>query len=122
MTDLEPVAPAQPVMPAWEYAPAPESKDIVRLEDRYGLFIGERCDPAVGLVGDLEREPGHRSGLEREQEPLRGVVDPVDRRVVVGRWGQAALDHVDDDQRVLIPEREVSEDRGGRPSGGHRRP
>jgi aldehyde dehydrogenase (NAD+) len=25
---------------AWEYAPAPESKDIVRLEDRYGLFIG----------------------------------------------------------------------------------
>jgi aldehyde dehydrogenase (NAD+) len=25
---------------AWEYAPAPESKDIVRLRDRYGLFIG----------------------------------------------------------------------------------
>ena len=40
MTDLEPVAPAQPVMPAWEYAAAPESKDIVRLQDRYGLFIG----------------------------------------------------------------------------------
>jgi hypothetical protein len=34
MTYLEPV-PAQPVMPAWEYAPAPESKDIVRLQDRY---------------------------------------------------------------------------------------
>jgi aldehyde dehydrogenase (NAD+) len=40
MSDLERVAPAQPVMPAWEYAPAPESKDIVRLQDRYGLFIG----------------------------------------------------------------------------------
>ena len=25
---------------AWEYAPAPESKDHVRLEERYGLFIG----------------------------------------------------------------------------------
>ena len=36
MTDVEPVAAAQPVMPAWEYAPAPESKDIVRLQDSYG--------------------------------------------------------------------------------------
>ena len=26
--------------PVWEYATAPESTDIVRLEDRYGLFIG----------------------------------------------------------------------------------
>ena len=24
----------------WEYAPAPESTDVVRIEDRYGLFIG----------------------------------------------------------------------------------
>jgi aldehyde dehydrogenase (NAD+) len=29
-----------PAMPAWEYAPAPEAKDIVRLQDRYGLFVG----------------------------------------------------------------------------------
>src|SRR5204863_9045404 len=49
MSDLEPVAPAQPVMPAWEYAPAPESKDIVRLQDRYGLFIGgEFVEPKSG--------------------------------------------------------------------------
>jgi aldehyde dehydrogenase (NAD+) len=49
MTDLEPVAPAQPVMPAWEYSPAPESKDIVRLQDRYGLFIGgEFVEPKSG--------------------------------------------------------------------------
>jgi aldehyde dehydrogenase (NAD+) len=26
----------------WEYAPAPESRDIVKLQDRYGLFIGGR--------------------------------------------------------------------------------
>ena len=25
---------------AWEYAPAPESRDIVSFEERYGLFIG----------------------------------------------------------------------------------
>jgi aldehyde dehydrogenase (NAD+) len=30
-----------PAVPAdWTYAPAPESKDVVRLRDRYGLFVG----------------------------------------------------------------------------------
>jgi aldehyde dehydrogenase (NAD+) len=33
----------------WEYAPAPESRDIVRLEDRYGLFVGgEFVEPKSG--------------------------------------------------------------------------
>src|SRR5438552_18850043 len=49
MSDLEPAAAAQPLMPAWEYAPAPESRDIVRLQDRYGLFIeGEFVEPKSG--------------------------------------------------------------------------
>ena len=26
----------------WEYAPAPEARDIVTLKERYGLFIGGR--------------------------------------------------------------------------------
>ncbi|HEV8267229.1 MAG TPA: aldehyde dehydrogenase family protein, partial [Thermoanaerobaculia bacterium] len=30
---------------AWEYSPAPESRDHVRLEDRYGLFIGGKFVP-----------------------------------------------------------------------------
>ncbi|MDP9302844.1 MAG: aldehyde dehydrogenase family protein, partial [Actinomycetota bacterium] len=48
MSDLEP-APAQPLMPAWAYAAAPESRDIVRLQDRYGLFIGgEFVEPKSG--------------------------------------------------------------------------
>ena len=35
--------------PVWEYAGAPESTDIVRLEDRYGLFVGgEFVDPKSG--------------------------------------------------------------------------
>jgi aldehyde dehydrogenase (NAD+) len=35
--------------PPWEYASAPESTDIVRLEDRYGLFIGgEFVEPKSG--------------------------------------------------------------------------
>ncbi len=31
----------------WEYAPAPESRDVVRLKERYGLFIGGREVQAV---------------------------------------------------------------------------
>jgi len=35
--------------PAWEYAEAPESRDIVRIEDRYGLFVGgEFVEPRSG--------------------------------------------------------------------------
>src|SRR2546425_10526011 len=49
MSDLDPATAAQPLMPAWEYAPAPESRDIVRLQDRYGLFIGgEFVEPMSG--------------------------------------------------------------------------
>src|SRR5712692_8438108 len=33
----------------WEYAPAPESRDIVRIEERYGLFIeGRFVEPISG--------------------------------------------------------------------------
>ncbi|MFL5647026.1 MAG: aldehyde dehydrogenase family protein, partial [Chloroflexota bacterium] len=31
----------------WEYAPAPESRDIVTIQERYGLFIGGRFVPAT---------------------------------------------------------------------------
>ncbi len=42
-TDIERSGDAAPVTaPAWEYAPAPESRDVVTLRDRYGLFIGGR--------------------------------------------------------------------------------
>jgi aldehyde dehydrogenase (NAD+) len=33
----------------WEYAPAPEARDIVQIHDRYGLFIGgEEVEPRSG--------------------------------------------------------------------------
>jgi aldehyde dehydrogenase (NAD+) len=40
MPDLEHRQDRSPVPSAFDYAPAPESRDIVRLEERYGLFIG----------------------------------------------------------------------------------
>jgi len=35
----------------WEYAPAPESRDVVTIKDRYGLFIdGAFVDPVDGAA------------------------------------------------------------------------
>ena len=49
MSELERAAEAATVARAWDYAPAPESKDIVRFQDRYGLFIGgEFVEPRSG--------------------------------------------------------------------------
>ncbi len=49
MTELDTTREGTPAVPAWEYADAPESKDIVRLQDRYGLFIGgEFVEPKSG--------------------------------------------------------------------------
>ncbi len=48
MTELD-TTPEQTPAPSWEYAEAPESKDVVRLQDRYGLFIGgEFVEPKSG--------------------------------------------------------------------------
>ncbi len=40
---------AAPIPAGWTYAPAPESRDIVTLEERYGLFVGgELVEPLSG--------------------------------------------------------------------------
>jgi aldehyde dehydrogenase (NAD+) len=45
----EAMEPAGSRVPVWEYASAPESTDIVHLEDRYGLFVGgEFVEPKSG--------------------------------------------------------------------------
>ncbi len=49
MTEIEKRQDRSPVPSAFEYAPAPESREIVTLEDRYGLFIGgEWVEPKSG--------------------------------------------------------------------------
>jgi aldehyde dehydrogenase (NAD+) len=42
LTDVEKRASAAPAPAGWDYAPAPESRDIVAIRDRYGLFVGGR--------------------------------------------------------------------------------
>src|SRR5262245_22991065 len=51
MTDIEskPSGGLAPMPAEWTYAPAPESRDIVSLQDSYGLFVGgEWVEPAGG--------------------------------------------------------------------------
>jgi len=48
--DLRPRHPATPAAPpSWEYAPAPESRDVVSIKPRYDLFVGgEFVEPKSG--------------------------------------------------------------------------
>jgi aldehyde dehydrogenase (NAD+) len=49
LTDLERRQDRAPVPSGWDYAPAPEARDIVTLEERYGLYIGgEFVQPRSG--------------------------------------------------------------------------
>jgi aldehyde dehydrogenase (NAD+) len=72
-----------PVPSAFEYASAPESREIVRLEERYGLFVGgEWVEPRSGEF--------HPSVSPATEEPLAEVA--YAGREDVGRAVSAARD------------------------------
>jgi aldehyde dehydrogenase (NAD+) len=49
MSELERTRDRAPVPSSWDYAPAPEARDLVTLEQRYGLYIGgELVEPRSG--------------------------------------------------------------------------
>ena len=49
MSELEQRKDRSPIPSAWEYATAPESREIVKIDDRYGVFIGgEFLEPRSG--------------------------------------------------------------------------
>jgi aldehyde dehydrogenase (NAD+) len=49
MAQVEKRTVSAPAPLAWEYAPAPEARDIVQIRERYGLFIGgEEVEPRSG--------------------------------------------------------------------------
>ena len=82
MTDVEKRQARSPVPSAFDYAPAPESREIVRLEERYGLFIGgELVEPRSG-----EYQPTVNPATE---EPLAEVAyagpEDVDLAVTTAR-------------------------------------
>src|SRR5882762_6957579 len=67
---------------AWDYAPAPEARDIAKIQDRYGLFIGGKF---------VEPESGERYTTidPAREEPLSEVAQAgkadVDRAVRAAR-------------------------------------
>ena len=97
------IAPASPARPIaswglgdgqaipWEYAPAPESRDLVKLKDRYGLFIGGREVAASDGAYFTSVDPATELPLA---EVARGTAADMDRAVRAARgafrrrWGR----------------------------------
>ncbi|HEV3407938.1 MAG TPA: aldehyde dehydrogenase family protein [Gaiellaceae bacterium] len=66
MTEIERKQYRSPVPSAFEYAPAPEARDIVSLDERYGLFIG-------GEFVEARSGEYHASVSPASEEPLAEV-------------------------------------------------
>ena len=76
MTELDRKQDRAPVPKEWTYAPAPESRDIVTLRERYGLFIGgEWIEPAetYETIAPRDEETLATVGQATEQEVDRAV-------------------------------------------------
>src|SRR5215216_2955360 len=76
MTELERRTEGSLVPAEWTYAPAPESREIVRLEERYGLFVGgEWVAPRAGE---------HFATISpRDEEPLAEVAQAGEEDVAL---------------------------------------
>ena len=74
MGELERKHAAVPALTEWDYAPAPEARDIVKLEKRYGLFIGGE------LVNPKSKE-WFTSSSPATEEPLAEVAQANEKDV-----------------------------------------
>jgi aldehyde dehydrogenase (NAD+) len=80
LTEIQPRKSATPAPTIWDYAPAPESRDIVSLRESYGHFIdGEWIEPTET----------YETIAPRDEETLATVgqatVEDVDRAVAAAR-------------------------------------
>jgi aldehyde dehydrogenase (NAD+) len=80
MAELDRTPDRAPVPKDWTYAPAPESREIVRLQERYGHFIGGRW---------IEASETYETISPATEEPLsaigQGTQKDVDRAVGAAR-------------------------------------
>src|SRR4051812_31737921 len=80
MAELEQRGGRTPAPSKWDYASAPESREIVTLEERYGLFVGgEFVEPRSGDYYETI-DPA-------SEEPLAAIPRPALR---MSRWPSAA--------------------------------
>jgi aldehyde dehydrogenase (NAD+) len=74
--EVERRAAGVPALSEWEYAPAPESRDVVRLEERYGHFVGgEWLEPreTYTTVSPATEEPLAEIGQATPEEVAAAV-------------------------------------------------
>ena len=80
MTEIQPKQDRAPVPKDWTYAPAPESRDVVKLRDRYGLFVGGEW---------LEPKESYETISPASEEVLatvgQGSAEDVDHAVAAAR-------------------------------------
>src|SRR5215216_4519560 len=69
----------------WEYAPAPESKDVVTIKPRYGLFIDGREVPASDGGVFTSVNPATEQVIA---EVSKATTDDIDRAVRAARRAQ----------------------------------
>ncbi|MFZ5852965.1 MAG: aldehyde dehydrogenase family protein [Chloroflexota bacterium] len=69
----------------WDYAPAPEAREIVRLRERYGLFINGREVPAADGATFTSIDPSTEQPLA---QVARATPADVDRAVRAARRAQ----------------------------------
>jgi len=75
----------------WEYAPAPEARDLVTLKERYGLFINGRSVAATGGATFTTVDPATEQPLARVARATTADVDKAvraARRAQSRSWGQ----------------------------------
>jgi aldehyde dehydrogenase (NAD+) len=79
---------AAPAGPAWDYAPAPESREIVTIAGEYGLFVDGEFGPAADGQDFPTVNPATEEQLARVA--LAGPAD-VDRAVAAARHAYARI-------------------------------
>jgi aldehyde dehydrogenase (NAD+) len=77
LTDLEKKSKKQALVPSgWDYAPAPESRDIVRIDERYGYFVGgEWLEPreTYTTISPASEEPLAEIGQATPEEVQKAI-------------------------------------------------
>ncbi len=71
MTELERKRDRAPVPSQWDYAPAPEARDLVELRERYGHFVGgEWLEPkeTYATIDPSSEEPLAEVGQATKEE------------------------------------------------------
>jgi aldehyde dehydrogenase (NAD+) len=78
MAQVEKRAASLPATFEWEYAPAPEARDIVQIKERYGLFVGgEEIEPGTKewfpSISPSTEEPLFEVALAGEEDVANAV-------------------------------------------------